>query len=168
MTYLTKEQYDGYSYWCWRTTFDPELTNVRLGENTDNLPVVTIPLDRFPGGSYRDYALAHYCTDALLNNGLFPAFITHKDTLEQLKRIKPAGIMVPGGSFQSPPETIDAPPVKKDLDLRQYNAYHVALEYARENKLPTLGICAGMQHLGIMLGGKMNPRRLNEDRKSVV
>ena len=161
MTYLTKEHYDGYTYWCWRTTFDPNLTDVRLGENTNNLPVVAIPLDRFPGIGGRDYAMNYYIIEVLTQNGLFPAFITHKNPEEQLNRIKPAGILVPGGNSQSPPETIDAPVVKKDLDLLQYHAYMAALEYARENKLPALGICAGMQYMGVMLGGKTNPHRLN-------
>jgi putative glutamine amidotransferase len=94
-------------------------------------------------------------------------FITHKNPMEQLKRIKPAAVMIPGGGFQSPPETIDAPIVIKDLDLRQYHAYKAALDYARENKLPTLGICAGMQYMGVMLGGKTSPRRINDTENPI-
>jgi len=162
MIELIKKHFDGYTYWCWRTTFDPDITDVRLGENINNLPVVTIPLDRFPGISGRDYAIAHYYIDVLEQNGLFPKFITHKDPLEQLKRIKPAAILIPGGTFQSSPENIDAPAAKKDLDLGQYHAYTTALNYARENKLPTLGICAGCQMMGVILGGKISARNLND------
>ena len=149
MVKLQRIDYPKYDYWCYGAPVSDTAEGI---ENMGDGPVVAIILDKFNSGT--DYALNRCYIDMLIENGLSVAFITHENPADQLAKVKPAGMLLPGGFFQIPPEFIDAPYVKKELDLRHFDAYMTAFDYAHENTLPTFGICAGMQMIACKLGGK--------------
>jgi putative glutamine amidotransferase len=113
---------------------------------------------------------------AVLAAGGLPFHVTRESIGDQLDVLNPDGILLPGGFFQIPPELIDFPYVKKDLDLNRFDAYMEMIKFARTRRLPTLGICAGMQMLASVLGGKSigkindieNPMHGNPDRTDMI
>ena len=130
--------------------------SIRLRKkNTENFPLVAIILAK----EEDDYALNCHYLNNLLSRNLYPIFLKYDDenVSFELSRTKPAGILLPGGSFHLPPKAIDAPPPTdgRIFDLRRYNVYKNSIDYSKKNKLPIFGICAGMQMIAIGLGGKL-------------
>ena len=62
-------------------------------------------------------------------------------TYDDLAKLNPDGLLLPGGVFEN-----DGP---------RSNAYLEAIKYAEQYKLPTLGICAGMQMMARHVGAKL-------------
>jgi len=103
-----------------------------------------------------DYAVKRWLVDAPLRFGLYPAFMSWNNVIEQLEDIKPRAIILPGGGFPCRPEMRDAASSASDkLDFTRFDAYISVLKYAVKNRLPTLGICAGAQVMAGFLGGKI-------------
>jgi putative glutamine amidotransferase len=128
-------------------------------KNPDNLPVVAILLGRskHPDREIPDFALTRWVVESVQRQGLFPVFITHDNVAAELDYWRPRGIVLPGGSFHTPLEWLayKSRLSPESLDLARWKAYVELLEYAIKNKLPTIGLCGGMQVIGGFLGGKI-------------
>jgi putative glutamine amidotransferase len=94
--------------------------------------------------------------ESVQRQGLFPVFITHANVAAQLDFWRPRGVVLTGGKFQMPLEWLayKSSLSPESLDLTRWKASVELLEYARKNKLPTIGLCGGMQVIGGFLGGK--------------
>ncbi|MDR3126578.1 MAG: gamma-glutamyl-gamma-aminobutyrate hydrolase family protein, partial [Rickettsiales bacterium] len=120
-----------------------------------NGPAVALVIGRYGNGAKKDYGIAKSYVDALCINGARPVFLTYGNTQEQLEHFKPAAILLPGGDFPAPREWYVNDPIYSGADLGRFGAYMAALDYARENRLPALGVCAGEQVMAGALGGKL-------------
>lgn len=121
-------------------------------------PVIGITLDYEPEGSFSNYpyyALRQHYFSAVTKAGGLPIGIPYaqEEIAAYLDRID--GLIVPGGTFASPPEWYienDETPYECSPRL----AFDLALlDQALDRQMPLLGICAGMQLLGGLLGCKM-------------
>ena len=107
------------------------------------------------------YTISEPYLTAILNSGSKIRFLDFDNTYEQCKKCH--GIILPGGAFDNPDDFfID----NKNLPFnenKRYFAYHCAIMNAHKNKKPMLGICAGAQMIGAILGNMKMYRCLKEE-----
>ena len=109
-------------------------------------PVIAVLL-----GQHEDlYAIHPDYLEAVWASGGLPVLIRYEETTKMLEELSPQGILLTGGVFDFPNHLKEA----KDM-LPRAKAYLETLAYAEKHKLPTLGICAGMQVLGVYCGAEM-------------
>lgn len=122
-------------------------------KNPETAPLIAVILGLDNG----EYAVDKNMINALQEAGARLTFIHYEDVDAQLEQIRPDGFLLPGGCFDSPAdfyrnsELLDADHEVSPRSL----AYVYAIDYANENKVPMLGICAGFQMIAGMSGAKM-------------
>ncbi len=133
----------------------PEIVIDRL-EISAIAPKIAILLtrDKHPLRNKSDYSMPITMVEAITYSGGRPCFMTFEKIFEQLEAIQPDGILLPGGDFALPSEWLEYAPAHKEETLRT-KAYLSCLEYAKNNRLPLLGICAGQQMLAGFCGAKI-------------
>ena len=129
---------------------------IRDYQKDDKAPRVAVLLTRDVSEiSGKDaYSAPETLVDSLNLSRARPVFMVYERIEEQLDEIKPDGILLPGGDFALPKEWCLQDAVHPKNEIR-YQAYISCLEYAKNHKLPLLGICAGMQVLGGFFGAKI-------------
>lgn len=169
-------QYDGHDYTSYFLHADDVNNIIKEGnvpqitlpeENVENKPVVATILAQWknPDFEEKDYFLTPFYVNAVKNAGGYPVFISYDKINEQLDNFKPDAILLVGGSFDFP-ENWYVNLNKKVGDFRWHNAYQVMLSYAEKHKLPTLGICGGMQEIAGYLGAKIRTD-INGDKDNI-
>ena len=125
-------------------------------EYLENKPKVAILLtrDKHPSRENPDYTIPMSLVSSIKLSGGIPCFMIYERIEEQLEFIKPNGILLPGGDFALPQQWLEQEAVHPK-NLQRCEAYIACLRYAKQNKLPLLGICAGMQMLCGFCGGKI-------------
>lgn len=125
-------------------------------EFVENAPKIAVLLtrDKHPDRELADYSMPIATIDAIVSRGGKPCFICFEKVKEQLDIIKPDGIYLPGGDFAFPDNWTIGKSAHAIEEIRT-QAYIVCLNYAKENQLPVLGICAGMQMLAGFCGAKI-------------
>jgi putative glutamine amidotransferase len=154
--------------------------------NSDDLPLLSIRIPRDPNASivaipldFDDeygYHTKYFVADVMIQNGLYPVFLSHDKYLEQLEYWKPSGIFLPGGVFFIPHDWLhpDVQGPFQPRDMSHNQVYVGALEYSIKNKLPLIAVCAGMQTVGAYLGGRigfmpiMQPESTNIHKSAVL
>ncbi len=101
-----------------------------------------------------NYSISSEYLDAVIKAGGAPVLVSHENVLEQLKQISPDGILLPGGVLDLPAHWYDIN-AKMSFASEWPLAYWRALQYAKENKLPTFGIGTGMQIMAVYLDGML-------------
>ncbi len=107
---------------------------------------VLLTRDKHPDRELVDYSMPISTIEAITLCGGRPYFVCFEMVKEQLEDIKPDGILLPGGDFAFPSEWTIGESAHPKEEIRT-QAYIDCLNYAKEHKLPLLGICAGMQML---------------------
>ena len=134
------------------------LPEVEINDYTfaDNAPKIAILLtrDKHPDREKADYSMPVALIEAIWLSGGCPCFMIYERVKEQLERIKPDGILLPGGDFALPEQWCINKAAHPVEQIRT-QAYIHCLQYAQDNKLPLLGICAGMQMLAGFNGAKI-------------
>lgn len=122
----------------------------------DGRPKIAVMLNRekHPDRELKDYSMPLGCIKAVVLSGGYPLFLSFEKIGEQLENIKPDGVFLTGGDFALPEEWLEAEPAHAE-DVTRRDAYMTALNYAKNNRLPLLGICAGMQMLAGFCGAKI-------------
>lgn len=116
----------------------------------DNKPTVAFLLGRDENYYTIDYNYAR----AILQSGVNIRFLTYSACTEQMSGIH--GLILPGGRFPSPEQFYcDAAPQTSAKYEARAKAYLDCITTALQQNLPMLGICAGAQMIGGMLGMKM-------------
>ena len=112
-----------------------------------------------------------YC-QAIEEAGGLPVQFGFDKAYEKLTILKPDAILLPGGAFKTPDCWYGQFEGDDTINSRT-QAYIDMLKYAEENKLPLLGICAGMQLLAVkycsLLLAKINGHKLpgNDEAHSI-
>ncbi len=168
--YLKRITYDGdafESYYIPAAEVDAALKRgsvplLKIDGAPQNGPKTAIILgqEKHPERFEKDYSLHPDYAHVILEAGGNPYFIFYDNIREQLENIRPDAIFLIGGIFNSPAAWYDVP--AEEIDKRGL-AYLTLLDYAKENKLPVLGICAGMQMLAGYFGAKMQ-KGINDGR----
>lgn len=116
----------------------------------DNKPTVAFLLGRDENYYTIDYNYAR----AILQSGVNIRFLTYSSCAEQMNGIH--GLILPGGRFPSPEQFYcDAAPNATTKYEPRAAAYLNCIAEALKEHLPMLGICAGAQMIGGVLGMKM-------------
>ena len=126
--------------------------------------VMLLTQDKSPERELPDYSMSLAKVEAFESVGAELFFVISDKVEEQLERIKPDGIYLPGGCFDVPLEMEENEPPHK-TDLKRYSAYISMIDYARKNKLPLLGVCGGMQVLAGYFGAKI--KRVDNHRTNL-
>ena len=130
---------------------DEDYTQLANEEPLANQPIVGFLMGREKGYYTIDMPYAK----AIAQSGVRPRFLTYNENLAQMDGID--GLILPGGSFDSPKEFyVDPQKVDSTPGTRAY-AYITSIMKAEKEGIAILTICAGSQIIGGMHGMKMYP-----------
>lgn len=157
---ITYPQDNFESYYLSAQTLDDIYRNGEIPEIlVEGLPIkgpkiaVILALEKHPEREAPDYSMHPDYIDAAVKAGGYPVLIAYDKVEEQLDNFKPDGVLLIGGDFAFPPEWYSTPPVSHSS--KRAEAYLKICDYAKEHRLPTLGICAGHQILAGYCHGKL-------------
>lgn len=107
------------------------------------------------------YTIGNSYFQTLLNTGGKIRFLDYENTYAQTKQCD--GIVLPGGAFDNPEDFfIDNKNMETNVGKRFF-AYQTAIMSVHHDKKPMLGICAGAQMIGAILGNMKMYRCLETD-----
>lgn len=107
------------------------------------------------------YTIGENYLHAVLNSGVNIRFLDFESTQDQLKDCD--GLILPGGSFNNPESFYIDEKIMTDHVEDRYKAYEAAIQTAHKLKMPMLGICAGAQMIGVLLGGMKMYRSVKKE-----
>jgi len=95
--------------------------------------------------------------ESVIRAGGVPFHITPDNITEQMDALGPDGLILPGGNFPISAEHYVDKSAYEDLPPQpeRVKAYFSMIEWSKKNSACLLGICAGMQLLAVVLGGKL-------------
>ena len=133
-----------------------KIPHITLPQSSNGPTVaVLMAVEKHPDREEPDYYVPEFYVEAITQNGGNPVFIGFDKTAEQLQQTKPQAILLVGGDFAFPPAWLEEGIQAHGGNLRREKAYETMITYAKEHKLPLLGICAGEQVLAGTLGAKL-------------
>ena len=94
---------------------------------------------------------------AIEDAGGIPVQFGFDDVYHKLSVLKPDAVLLPGGAFKTPDCWYGQFEGDDTINSRT-QAYIDMIKYAEENKLPLLGICAGIQLLAVSHGALLFPK----------
>ncbi len=111
------------------------------------------------GGEY--YTISNSYLQAILNTGSDIRFLDYENPYQQMKACDCA--VLPGGVFNNPENFYIDGKVLGDEIGKRYFAYRSVIAEAYKTKKPLLGICAGAQMIGALLGNMKMYRDLKSE-----
>lgn len=158
MTY-PKDNFESYYitaqevYDCLNEGKTPQISIAGLEPKGAKIAVI-LAVEKHPEREEVDYYVPCFYADAIIKAGGYPVFVGFDKTLEQLEALAPKACMLIGGDFKFP-ENWAEESLAHHGSLRREQAYEAVVNYARQKRLPLLGICAGEQVLAGMFGAKL-------------
>lgn len=135
---------------------DGIVADIRLPSNISQKQSANSPLLGFLLGEDKQnngkecYSVSKNYIHAMLNTGAQIRFLDYENSAEQLQTCD--GVVLPGGNFDFPEDFFIS---GKNLGTgigKRFFAYKTVIEAAYKKKMPMLGICAGAQMIGAVLG----------------
>ena len=144
------------------------IANIKLPKGFNTYTSSTAPTigfllgqDKSKSANEEYYTISEPYLETILATGAQIRFLDYETPYEQAKTCH--GIILPGGAFDNPDDFfID----NKNLPFnenKRYFAYHCAIMHAYKRKKPILGICAGAQMVGAILGKMKMYRNLKDE-----
>lgn len=123
-------------------------------------PLIGILLDHAPEGSFSDlphYALREHYFKAVEKAGGIPVGLAYTDNPEDyLDTID--GLLSPGGTFAYPEDWYEGENTTSPYEASERLEHDIQIiKGALDRDMPVLGICAGMQIMSVVTGGKLIP-----------
>ena len=134
-----------------------QVLEILLPKNIDYKPKETAPMIGFLLGQNKSasgeeyYSVSKHYLRAILNTGCRVRFLDYENPAQQLKDCH--GAVLPGGTFDLPESFYTDNPIEKSESVKRYLAYQSVCEEAYKARKPLLGICAGAQVIGALMGG---------------
>ena len=107
------------------------------------------------------YTIGKSYLQAILNTGANIRFLDYDNPYHQMKKCD--GAILPGGVFNNPEDFYIDGKVLGDEIGKRYFAYRSVITAAHKDKKPLLGICAGAQMIGALLGNMKMYRDLKNE-----
>ncbi len=131
-------------------------------DKSSNRPTVGFLLGQDKGDNGEEYyTIGLTYAQAALSTGAEIKFLDYENTYQQMKDCD--GVILPGGAFDNPEDFfIDG----KDMggkEGKRFFAYKAAITEAYRHHKPMLGICAGAQMIGALLGNMKMYRSLEKE-----
>ena len=107
------------------------------------------------------YTISNSYLQAILNTGSNIRFLDYENPYQQMKKCD--GAILPGGAFNNPESFYIDNKVLGDEVGKRYFAYRSVIGEAYKSKKPLLGVCAGAQMIGALLGNMKMYRDLKSE-----
>ena len=107
------------------------------------------------------YSVSKSYLQAVLNTGINIRFLDYENPYQQMKDCD--GAILPGGAFNNPEHFYIDGKTLGDAVGKRYFAYRAVIAEAYKTKKPMLGICAGAQMIGALLGNMKMYRDLKTE-----
>ncbi|MBP5216015.1 MAG: gamma-glutamyl-gamma-aminobutyrate hydrolase family protein [Alphaproteobacteria bacterium] len=143
------------------------IADIRLPESETVKSVKNAPTMGFLLGQDKDadgkeyYSIGQTYLTTLLNTGANLKFLDYENSYKQMSSCH--GAILPGGAFSNPESFYIDGKTLGDKEGKRYFAYRAVIAEAYKKHKPLLGICAGAQMIGALLGGMKMYRNLREE-----
>lgn len=107
------------------------------------------------------YTISKNYMQAMINTGAGIQFLDYENPYQQMKNCD--GAVLPGGAFNNPENFYIDGKILGDEIGKRYFAYRSVISEAYKTKKPLLGICAGAQMIGALLGNMKMYRDLKQE-----
>ena len=107
------------------------------------------------------YSVSKSYLQAMMNTGAKIRFLDYENPYKQMQNCD--GAILPGGAFNNPESFYIDGKVLGDEIGKRYFAYRAVIAEAYKNHKPLLGICAGAQMIGSLLGNMKMYRSVKDE-----
>lgn len=148
-------------------TKQKEVAQIFLSREQDYMPDKSAPTIGFLLGQDKSatgeeyYSISKSYLQAIMNTGAKIRFLDYDNTYKQMQYCD--GAILPGGVFNNPEDFYIDGKVYGDEIGKRYFAYRTVITHAHKKGKPMLGICAGAQMIGSLLGNMKMYRSLKDE-----
>lgn len=148
-------------------TKNNELAEIVLPEELKYTPDKSAPMIGFLLGQDKSaageeyYSVSKSYLHALMNTGARIRFLDYENPYKQMQNCN--GAILPGGAFNFPESFYIDGKILGDKIGKRYFAYRAVVAEAYKKHKPLLGICAGAQIIGSLLGNMKMYRSLKDE-----
>jgi len=143
------------------------MAEILLPKDLDKSDLATAPTVGFLLGQDKSengeeyYSISKSYLEAVLNTGAKVRFLDYENPYQQMKDCD--GAILPGGVFNNPESFYIDGKTLGDVAGKRYFAYRAVIAEAYKKHKPLLGICAGAQMIGALLGNMKMYRDLKNE-----
>ena len=144
-----------------------EIADIILPEELEYTPDKSAPTIGFLLGQDKSaagdeyYSVSKNYLHAVMNTGAKIRFLDYENPYKQMQNCD--GAILPGGAFNNPESFYVDGKVLGDEIGKRYFAYRAVIAEAYKNHKPMLGICAGAQMIGALLGNMKMYRSVRDE-----
>lgn len=144
-----------------------EIADIILPEELEYTPDKSAPTIGFLLGQDKSatgeeyYSVSKNYLQAMMNTGANIRFLDYENPYKQMQNCD--GAILPGGAFNNPESFYIDGKVLGDKIGKRYFAYRAVTAEAYKNHKPILGICAGAQMVGSLLGNMKMYRSVKDE-----